>query len=109
MPTVLPAPLAVFVAAHNAHDVDAFTDCFAEEAVVRDEGRMHVGRPAIREWFADVSRRYGMTIQVTDLSRKDGEPVLHGVVSGNFEGSPLGMRFYLGIDGDKIVALRVAN
>lgn len=105
----LPAPLATFVETYNAHDLDAFADCFAEDAVVRDEGRMHVGRPAIRAWFEEVTRRYRMTVEVTDLVTQDGEPVLCAVVTGDFVGSPLEMRFYLGLEDDKIVALRIAG
>jgi SnoaL-like domain len=103
----LPPPLAAMVAAHNTHDPAAFADCFADDAIVRDEGHTHIGRPAIRDWFERVSLNYSMVLHVSGLTTQDGEPVLHGKVSGKFDGSPLDMRYYLGLKDGKIVALKI--
>ncbi len=108
MTLTLPPLLAAMVAAHNAHDVEAFLACFAEEAVVRDEGRAHFGRAAIRTWFEEVSRKYAPVFHVTDLATQAGEPVLSGTVSGNFDGSPIELRYYAGLEEGKIVALKIA-
>lgn len=108
MTLTLPPLLAAMIAAHNTHDAEAFTACFAEDAVVRDEGRRHIGREAIRSWFEDASRRYAPVFHVTDLATEDGEPVLSGTVSGNFEGSPIELRYFAGVEDGKIVALRIA-
>jgi len=108
MTFTLPHSLADLVAAHNAHDLPAFVDCFTDDAVVRDEGHTYFGRPAIGEWFENVTGKYKMSFAVTDLSYQDGEPVLHGTVSGDFPGSPIAMRYYLGLEDGKIVALRIA-
>jgi hypothetical protein len=96
------------VSAHNAHDPDAFTACFADDAVVRDDGRTYFGKPAIRTWFSDVSRNYEAVFNVTGLSTIDGEPVLSGTISGNFEGSPIDLRYFTGLEDGKIVALKIA-
>ncbi len=96
------------VAAQNAHDGDAFLACFADEAVVRDEGHTHVGTAAIRAWFDEVTRKYAPHFEVTDLGSWDGEPVLTGMVSGNFGGSPIELRYYVAMDEGKIVALKIA-
>jgi hypothetical protein len=103
----LPPLLTALVAAHNAHDVTAFAACFSEDAVLRDEGHMHLGRAAIHGWFEDVSRKYKMTLHVAELTTQDGEPVLHGKVSGDFDGSPLDMRYDLALEDGKIVALKI--
>ena len=108
MTFTLPPLLAAMVTAHNAHDVPAFAACFSEDAVVRDEGHVHVGRTAIHGWFEDVSRKYKMALHVTALTTQDGEPVLHGKVSGDFAGSPIDMRYYLALEDGKIVALKIA-
>ena len=105
----LPPQLAALVTAHNAHDVSAFAACFSEDAVLRDEGHMHLGRAAIHGWFEDVSRKYKMTLHVTELTTQDSEPVLHGKVSGNFPGSPLDMDYYLAVEDGEIVALKIAT
>jgi hypothetical protein len=104
----LPPILTELVSSHNAHDSAAFTACFADDAVVRDEGKLHYGKPAIQSWFEDVSRRYRATFEVTDLTFVDGEPVLTGNVSGAFEGSPLQLRYYTALDDGKIIALKIA-
>lgn len=108
MTLTLPPLLAAMVEAHNAHDVEAFAECFADDAVVRDDGRMHLGKAAIRTWFEDVSRNYQAVFDVTGLSTIDGEPVLSGRISGNFDGSPIDLRYFTGLEDGKIVALKIA-
>ena len=104
----LPPILTAMVTALNAHDSTAFITCFADDAVVRDEGKVLYGRAAIQTWFEDVSRKYQATLHVTDLSFTDGEPVLTGNVSGTFDGSPIQLRYYTALDDGKIIALKIA-
>lgn len=108
MNRALPPLLAAMIAALNAHDADAFLACMADEGVVRDEGRTHIGLVAIRAWFETTTRKYTPQIEVTSLSTNDGEPVITGSVSGNFEGSPLTLRYFVGVEDGKIVALKIA-
>ncbi len=108
MTLTLPPILAAMIRAHNAHDAEAFIGCFTEDAIVRDEGRAYFGPVAIRSWFEDVSSRYGAVFHVTDVSFVDGEPVLTGSVTGNFDGSPLVLRYHTALDDGKIVALKIA-
>jgi hypothetical protein len=96
------------VAAHNAHDSAAFTACFTDDAVVRDEGGTHLGRPAVQQWFESVAQKYRPIFEVTSVTVVDGEPVLAGKVSGDFEGSPIELRYYTGLEDGKIVALKIA-
>lgn len=107
MTLTLPAILGDMVAAHNAHDIEAFLVCFSADAIVRDEGRTHHGQPALRAWFEEVSRKYRPVFTVNDLTYCDGEPVLAGEVSGDFPGSPIALRYYLGLEDGKIVSLRI--
>lgn len=104
----LPPLLAAFVAASNTHDSAAFTACFSPEATVHDEGRVHRGCPAIKAWFEEVSRKYRATLVVTDMATTDGATVLTGEVSGNFEGSPIELRYHLTHGADRITALKIA-
>jgi hypothetical protein len=107
MTPTLPPILATMLMAHNAHDSGAFTTCFADDAVVRDEGQKHVGKAAIRTWFETVSRKYDPVFHVTAFALVDGEPVLTGKVSGNFPGSPIELRYRTGVEDGKIVALTI--
>ncbi len=108
MTRTLPTLLGDMIAAHNAHDPEAFLACFAADAIIRDEGRIHHGQSAVRGWFEDVCRKYRPVLTVTDLTHVDGEPVIAGEVAGNFPGSPIALRYYLGLEHDKIVSLRIA-
>ena len=47
--TKLVGPVANYIAAANAHDVEAVTASFSESAVVRDEGQNRQGIAAIRQ------------------------------------------------------------
>ncbi|OAM89238.1 nuclear transport factor 2 family protein [Termitidicoccus mucosus] len=100
--------LAAFVAAHNRHDSAALAACFTDDALVRDEGHEYRGRPAIAAWYADVSRNYRAVLAVDEVSPLDDGAVLAGEVSGDFEGSPVRLRFRFTIEGGKIAALAIA-
>jgi hypothetical protein len=76
--------------------------------VVRDDGRLHYGKAAIRAWFEELVRRHAPIFEVSDLALQDGEPVLHGRVAGNFAGSPIALRYFAAIEDDRIVALKRA-
>lgn len=108
MTLALSPVLSAMIAAHNAHDSAAFIDCFTDDAIVRDEGRRYFGRPAIRTWFEEVCRKYRAVFDVTDVFLVDGEPVLKGRVYGNFEGSPIELRYFTALEDGKIVALKIA-
>lgn len=49
----LPSPIAIYVAAENRGDPEALAHCFAEDAVVRDEGQTIEGLTAIKQWKVD--------------------------------------------------------
>lgn len=106
--TITLTPLvAALLAAHNAHDADAFVACFTEDATLRDEGRAYHGPAAIRAWFESVCRRNRPELDVLGIADVEGEMVLNVTVSGEFEGSPLPLRFILATEDDKFVALRI--
>jgi hypothetical protein len=102
----LPKPIAAYFTADNG-DGEAVAECFTENAVVKDEGRTHRGRAAIKRWKAEVSTRYRYTIEPSACGREDGRYVVTGKVTGNFPGSPVILRFFFGLEGDKIASLEV--
>ncbi|AHF89919.1 hypothetical protein OpiT1DRAFT_04126 [Opitutaceae bacterium TAV1] len=108
IPLSLPPLLAAFVAAHNRHDSAALAACFADDAHVRDEGHDYRGRPAIEAWFEDVGRKYRPVLAVSEVSTLDGDTVLAGDVSGDFEGSPARLRFRFTLGGDTITRLHIS-
>jgi SnoaL-like protein len=45
----LPTSIATYIAAENSDDTEVFAECFAEDAVVRDEGKTIEGLAAIKK------------------------------------------------------------
>ena len=85
----LPKPIEIYFASENAHDVTGLDDCFAADAVVRDEGKTIEGLAAIKNWRTETGRKYAHTVEPLALSERDGKIVVTGKVSGNFTGSPI--------------------
>ena len=105
--TRLAQPIAAYIAAANAQDIDAATGCFASSAVVRDEQQDRRGIAAIREWAAEVSEKYRPTVEVLGADT-DGETILlRGRVSGDFPGSPVELRYAFKLKGGKIEWLEI--
>lgn len=46
----LPQVITEFIAASNKPDPDAYVHCFADDALVVDEGQDRLGKPAIKKW-----------------------------------------------------------
>ncbi|MFN2542355.1 MAG: nuclear transport factor 2 family protein [Chthoniobacterales bacterium] len=49
----LPKPIALCIMAENSGDTEAMTECFTENAVVRDENQTIEGLTAIKKWKSD--------------------------------------------------------
>ena len=62
---LLPPVIAGYLAASDRGDAEAVVRCFAEDAVVVDEGQEWRGTAAIRRWRATVATAYNYTVQVT--------------------------------------------
>ena len=105
----LPTPIAIFIAAENRGDTKALAGCFAEHAVVRDEGQMIEGLAAIEQWMAETRRKYQHTIEPLASARKDDQTVVTNRLTGNFPGSPIELRFIFGLEGNKIVSLEIRS
>src|SRR3989454_4597703 len=84
----LPKPIAAYFAADRG-DGEAVSQCFTDNAVVKDEGHTHKGRPAIREWKTDASAKYEYTCEPIACEEKEGKTVVTSHLVGNFPGSPV--------------------
>ena len=91
----------------DSRDGEAVSQCFTENAIVKDEGHTHKGRAAIKEWKADVSTKYKYTCEPLACEEKDGKTVVTCHLVGNFPGSPVDLRFFFKLEGDKIESLEV--
>jgi hypothetical protein len=102
----LPKPIADYFTADSG-DGEAVSQCFIKNAVVKDEGHTHKGRSAIKAWKADVSTKYQYTCEPFASEDKDGKTVVTCHLVGNFPGSPVDLRFFFKVEGDKIASLEV--
>ena len=104
----LAQPIATYIAAANAQDIQAVTACFTDGAVVHDEKQDRQGIAAIRKWAEEVSAKYRPTVEVLDVTRTGGTTVLAGRVSGDFPNSPVKLRYAFTLSGGKIGRLEIA-
>jgi hypothetical protein len=102
----LPTPIAAYFTA-DKEGGEAVARCFTDDAVVKDEGHVYRSRVAIRQWKADVSTRYQYVSEPLACEQKDGKVVVTCRLTGNFPGSPLNLRFFFGLEGDKIASLEI--
>src|SRR5262245_12991103 len=102
----LPKPVAAYFSA-DTQDSDAVAQCFTATAVVRDEGHTYRGREAIKQWKADVSTKYEYMIEPFACEQKGEKLVVTSRLTGNFPGSPVNLRFFFGLEGDKIASLEI--
>jgi hypothetical protein len=104
----LPQPIAAYYAA-DKQDSESVAQCYTEDAVVKDEGHTHRGRAAIKQWKADAAAKYQYTTALLDCERKDGTTVVTSRLTGNFPASPVTLRFFFGLEGDKIASLEIIS
>ena len=102
----LPRPIAAYFAADKS-DTGAVSMCFTENAVVKDEGHTYQGRAAIKKWKADASAKYQYTSEPFKCEQIAGKTVITSRLTGNFPGSPVDLRFFFQLDGDKIASLEI--
>src|ERR1041385_6527904 len=102
----LPKPVAAYFTADKS-DGEAVSQCFAENAVVKDEGHTHKGRAAIKAWKTDASAKYESTWEPIACEEKERKTVVTCHLVGNFPGSPVDLRFFFKLEGDKIASLEI--
>ncbi|UES47582.1 nuclear transport factor 2 family protein [Roseibium aggregatum] len=103
----LPGPIAAYFEADGNRNADAVAECFSEDAVVKDEKNVHTGRTAIRRWKAEASTKYSYTVEPFAIEVEGNRTVVTGHVVGNFPGSPVDLRYFFRLTGEKIAELEI--
>src|ERR1700736_1512348 len=98
--------IAAYFAADQG-DVQACAQCFTDNAVVKDEGQTYSGLTAIKRWRTEAAMKYVYTSEPFASEEKDGKTVITSRLTGNFPGSPINLRFFFGLEGDKIASLEI--
>ena len=65
------------------------------------------GRTAIQKWKEEASAKYEYTNQPLSCDQKDGKVVVTSRLTGNFPGSPVDLRFFFKLEGDRIDSLEI--
>jgi hypothetical protein len=58
-------------------------------------------------WKVDLSTKYQYTCEPLECEEKDGTTVVTCHLVGNFPGSPVDLRFFFTLAGDKIASLEI--
>ena len=99
--------MAAYFAAENRDDPEALAQCFADHAVVRDEGRTIEGLAAIKLWNVETKKKYHHTVEPLEAVERDGKTVVLGKVAGNFPNSPVTLEHIFELEGEKIASLEI--
>ena len=103
----LPRIINDYVDASNAHDVKSVVACFADNALVHDEGKDFRGKKVIEDWITKTIEKYKFQFKPITF-REDNAKVFVAIeVSGTFDGSPITLDYHFTIEGDKIVSLTI--
>ena len=102
----LPKPIAAYFAADRT-GTEAVVQCFTDNAVVKDEGRTYEGLTAIKDWKTGSSKKYTYTSEPFASEQRDGKTIVTSRVTGNFPGSPVDLRYFFGLEGQKIASLEI--
>mgnify|MGYP003666881208 CR=1 FL=1 len=104
----LPEAIQAYFDADNARSADAVAAAFTEDAIVRDAGETRVGRASIRAWKIETDQKYSSTLaEPFFITSENGKTQVTGHVSGTFPGSPVDLRYFFVLRGDKIAELEI--
>ena len=96
-----------YVAASNKHDVKSILACFADDAVVHDEGEKLRGKKAIEGWIVKTIEKYKFQFKLLGVKGGDAKAVAEIEVSGTFDGSPVTLDYHFTIGNGKILSLAI--
>lgn len=110
---LLPPVIRDFITAANQPNPAAYLDCFAEDALVRDEGQERRGKEAIQKWSSE--HHFGAHIVLEPVRNRKGADGIGVVfeVDGDFDKSglpdPFCLEFLFQIEQDKIQRLVIQS
>jgi ketosteroid isomerase-like protein len=103
----LPRIINDYVDASNAHDVKSVVACFADNALVHDEGKDFRGKKMIEDWITKTIEKYKFQFKPISIRQDDAEVIVAVEVSGTFDGSPITLDYHFTIAGGEIGSLTI--
>jgi hypothetical protein len=103
----LPRPVAIYLAAVQAKDVDTLALCFADDARVHDENREYRGLEAIRAWKRETDAKYQYVLKPLDASVSENMVKLRARLTGDFPGNQVELDYTFVLANDRISSLEI--
>jgi hypothetical protein len=103
----LPKSIQDYFDADRARSPDTVAAAFGESGMVKDKGKTHRGRDAIRDWMAAEDQQYSYTVEPFLVGTKGGKTEVAAHAVGDFPGSPIDLRFIFTLVGNKIAELEI--
>ncbi len=110
-PKNAPKPVAQFIRAVNAGDLELCLSVFAEDAIVNDQLCEHRGPEEIRRWAREELIGKALRLNVVDAHRHYANYILSAEVDGDFDKlglpDPLLQQFYFTHRRGRLVQLTI--
>lgn len=103
----LPQTIETYYHASGLYDDNLLAGCFAEDAMLVDEGKEYYGPKAISRHILKENRRAKVMTELTNCTEKNDKTVVTAIISGNFDGSPIPLDFHFTLNNGKIKALNI--
>ena len=107
MPINLPKAIVTYVEAQATKSTDLLDDCFASDAIVRDEGQTMQGIEAIKGWQQAAHAKYQYKVEPLGVSQSGSVYKVSARLSGNFPGSSIIVEYFFTLADDKIASLEI--
>jgi SnoaL-like domain len=107
MTVELPKGIEAYFDADRDGGPDAVAAAFTEDGIVKDKGKTHRGRDAIRKWMAESAQEYSYTVEPFFIGTENGKTQVTAHAVGTFPGSPIDLRFFFVLADDKIAELEI--
>jgi uncharacterized protein (TIGR02246 family) len=103
----VPAPVAEYLAAERAKNAEELAQCFADDAVVHDEGQHHRGKEAIRQWKEVADAKYQYVSEPLIASTEGDIVKVRARLTGDFPGSPVELIHVFQLANNRIQSLEI--
>jgi hypothetical protein len=103
----LPPPILTYFEADKHPASAAPISAFSIDAIVKDEGKTHVGHKAIAEWFHKAKAQSEHSTDPREVSEAGARITVLAEVSGKFPGSPAMLSFMFTLKDGAIAILEI--
>ena len=105
----LPNIISDLLTAQENFDSKAYANCFSKTALVFDEGETHKGQKEIKRWNEKTNAKYHTRVEAIQLSTTNKISTLTAKVSGNFDGSPIVLKYHFELKNGQIDSLKIMS